>query len=105
MRYLIILLVLLCGCASHWQDRTTSIWKNTPQDINCVGRTALLEKELKDAGEDYIVFIGLYKDIGHTWIEKDGEILDPSVVDTNPKFYKRSSMRFVVKPVIVKGKK
>ena len=95
MRYLLILLVLLCGCASTWQQRTTEIWKNTPAEVNCVGRTELLEKELQDAGEDYYVLVGTYLGIGHTWIEKDGEILDPSIVDTNPKYYKRHSIKIV----------
>jgi hypothetical protein len=75
----------------YWQVEAAKIYFRYPQNrakFDCSNRCVMLSKLMSQAGEKHSYVCGTYKGQMHDWLVKDGVIIDPSQIDTDPKWYK-----------------
>jgi hypothetical protein len=70
------------------------IYLHSPSSWHCVERSEELSRRLTAEGIEHNIIVGTYQGKGHMWVELHGKILDPSIADTNPKYYKRKVIMF-----------
>ena len=58
----------------------------------CIHRTNELATKMIDSGmvpgKDFIIKLGTYRQSPHVWVERGGNIIDPSTTLNSPEFYK-----------------
>lgn len=86
----IVIVSFISGCATvdKWEWEAGRIFFANKGINNCIKRCRMLSDEMKAEGVEHYLVSGYYCHKRHRWIERGGEILDPSVSLSSPDLYK-----------------